>query len=170
MSAPIIFQWTGEVMTPVNKRFAKECDREFTIGECYNLIVHESRSAPSHRHYFACIYEAWANLPESMGAELPSPEHLRKRMLIEAGYMNTREIIASSKAEAMRLASFIRPMDEYAVVSVSGCAVIVATAKSQSMRAMGAHEFQASKDAVLVRLADLLSVTPEELRKRGEAA
>ena len=49
----------------------------------------------------------------------------------------------------MRLAAAIRPLAEFNVVVVRDAAVIRFEAKSQSVKAMGAKDFQASKDAVL---------------------
>lgn len=171
MTAPLIYRWDGEAMTPATQRFAKEADRQFVVGEEYPLIVHEQRSAVSHRHYFAMVYDAWASLPEHLALDIPTPEHLRKRALIMSGYRDERTLIASSKAEARRLAAFIKPMDDYAVVSVKDNVVVVFTAKSQSLRAMDRAEFQKSKEAVLMALADMLSVTPAELLKNaGEVA
>ena len=56
------------------------------------------------------------------------------------------------------MAAFVRPMDEHAVVLISEAVVSVYTAQSQSFRAMGKERFQASKDAVLEALADMIGV------------
>jgi hypothetical protein len=98
-----------------------------------------------------------------------SPEHLRKYALVKAGYHDKRSIVCSSRAEALRLASFIRPMDDFAVIGTNGPVVTVLTAKSQSMKAMGRKEFQASKDAVLNVLAEMIGTTREAL-ERARAA
>jgi hypothetical protein len=159
---PMAFSWTGAEMVPVHPRLA---DRHFVIGETYALVQHEDRSAASHRHYFACIAEAHGSLPEAWADRLPTPEHLRKFCLIRAGFADSQTFVASSKAEAQRLASFIRPIDEFAVVTVEGCTVTRYTAKSQSEKAMGRKDFQASKDAVLSIVSDLIGVSADELRK-----
>lgn len=163
MSAPpLAYQWTGETMAPVG-RFAAEADRHFVIGERYVLVEHEHRSAASHRHFFACVNEAWANLPEHMAERLPTPDHLRKYALIKAGFRDVRSISCASRAEALRIAGFIRPMDEFAVVKAEGAVVFVATAQSQNMRAMGRERFQQSKEAVLGVLAEMIGVQPPAL-------
>lgn len=164
---PIHFRWDGEAMRPLNPRAA---DRQYVVGETYRLENREDRSEASHRQYFAALHEAWMNLPEHLAAQFATEEHLRKYALIRAGYRDERSVIAGSKAEAQRVAAFIRPMDEYAVVSVSGSAVVVLTAKSQSMRAMGKAEFQRSKDAVLDVLAQMIGLSSGELVKAAEAA
>lgn len=167
---PILMRWNGDGFTPANRYWAKEADKHFVIGEQYALIEHHARSSKTHAHYFAVINEAWQNLPEDIASDYPTAEHLRKKALIACGYADERSIVCASKAEAVRVAAFIRPMDDFAVVLTSGIVVKVFTAKSQSLRAMGATEFAASKTAVLEWLAGLLSVTPKELKAQGEAA
>lgn len=166
MNAALPFRWTGEVMEPL-RSFAKRCDAEFTVGEVYNLEAIEARSAASHRHYFAAVNEAWQNLPEDAAERFPTSEHLRKWCLIRAGYAEHRQIVASSKAEAQRLAAFVKPMDTYAVVTARECVVTVYTAESQSQKAMGKKRFQESKNAVLSLLAAMIGTGPLEL---GRAA
>lgn len=164
--AALPFTWNGEAMIPA-RGFAKRCDAEFTIGMAYNLEAVEQRSAKSHAHYFAAINEAWQNLPEDQADRFPTSEHLRKWCLIRAGFAEQRQIVAASKAEAQRLAAFVKPMDSYAVVTVRDAVVTVWTAESQSQRAMGKERFQASKTAVLELLALMIGTDPVEL---GRAA
>lgn len=166
---PVAYQWTGDAMAVV-PRFAKLADEQFVIGEHYVLVPHEERSMASHGHYFVLVNEAWRNLPESYGDRWPTADHLRKWALIKAGFRDERSFACSSKAEARRMAAFLKPMDDYAVVIVSEALVIVYTAKSQKLTHMGKAVFQASKDAVLEILAELLEVTPEALTKHTEAA
>lgn len=163
------FRWTGEAMEPL-RGFQRRADTAFVVGQVYRLDVVEDRSAASHRHFFAAVNEAWSNLPEHLVERFPSPEHLRKWALCKAGFADSRQIVASSKAEAIRLAAFIRPMDEFAVVTVSDAVVTVWTARSQSARAMSKAEFQASKDGVLRVVSELIGVEPDALSKHAEAA
>jgi hypothetical protein len=159
---PIPFRWDGEAMVP---RRPKLADQHYCIGEDYILVPHEERSEASHRHFFAEVREAWANLPEGLAEQYPSPESLRKRALIKAGFRDERSIVCASKAEALRVASFIKGLDDYDVVAVSGATVLHWRAKSQSQKAMGKEAFQQSKEAVLGILADMLDVTPDQLGK-----
>lgn len=163
---PIPCQWTGEAFVPIG-RGRRDADRYFVIGERYTLVEEKQRSAASHRHYFAQVNEAWANLPEERMRDFASADHLRKFALIMTGFRDERTLVASSRAEAQRLAAFVRPIDEYAVVTVEGSLVRVLTAKTQNMRAMDKATFQASKDAVLAYLAEMIGVEPEAL---GRAA
>jgi hypothetical protein len=163
---PLVFQWDGEAMVPAHSRLA---DRHFVIGETYTLVPREDRSAASHRHYFASVAEAHNNLPESWALRLPTSEHLRKYALIKAGYCDSQTLIARSAASARDIAAFLRPIDEFSIVTVEGCAVTRFTAKSQSERAMGKKDFQASKEAVLDIISELIGVDRREL-DRARAA
>lgn len=165
--SPQPYRWNGEAMIPLRPKAA---DKLFVIGQTYALVEHEERSAASHRHFFASVNEAWKNLPEEMAAEFATPDALRKKALIKAGFRDERSIVCGSKAEALKVAAFIRPMDDCAIVSVVGSTVIQLTAKSQSERAMGKATFQASKDAVLEILSEMIGVPAGDLRSVGEAA
>jgi hypothetical protein len=167
MSPPMPFRWDGEAMAPLKPKLA---DREFVIGEVYSLVEHHERSHASHAHYFAAINEAWLNLPEALSDRFATDEHLRKFALIKAGYHDEQSIVCSSKAEALRVAAFIKPMDDYAIVTVSGPVVTRYTAKSQSLKAMGKFVFQASKEAVLEILAAMLNVEPQQLSSAAHGA
>ncbi|NBJ13304.1 hypothetical protein [Microvirga arsenatis] len=169
-TAPILYQWNGEAMVP-HPRFRAECDRSFVVGENYRLAIHEDRSLSSHNHEFAFVAEAWAQLPEHLTEQFRTPEHLRKRALIDAGYFNQQEVDAGSHAAALRVANFLASMDEYSVVVVRGPIVVVRKPKSQSRRAMGAREFQESKQAILEIISAMIGVQPETLnRNTGRAA
>lgn len=151
------YEGEGEFRAPTSF-WAGRADREFVVGEVYPLVEHHERSNATHAHYFAAIGEAWKNLPDHFLSEYPNPEALRKKMLVRAGYADERSIVCASKAEAQRVAAFIKPMDDYAVVTVREAVVRVYTAQSQSYRAMGKRVFQESKEAVLNALDDLLGV------------
>lgn len=167
---PLIYKWQGDAMTPL-PRFAKLADKQFVVGQDYRLDEVQERSQASHNQFFAAIADAFDSLPEELAARFATPEHLRKYALIQSGYADERPIVASSKAEALRIAAFIKPMDEYAVVTVKGAVVRVYTAQSQSMKAMGKADFQASKNACLEVVAALIGVKPDELvRQAGRAA
>lgn len=167
---PVIFDWDGESMVPV-RQYRFVCDKQFVVGERYTMVVQEPRSRAAHNHYFACLEEAWRNLPEDLADDFPSSEHLRKYALIKAGFRDERSIVCASHAEAQRVAAFVKPMDEYAIVVVREATVVVLTAKSQSLRAMGGKAFQESKQSVLDVISNLIGVQPVELRTAaGQAA
>ena len=132
------------------------------------LAPAELRSSPSHRHYFACVREAWVNLPEGLAERFATEEHLRKYALIKAGYRDERSIVCTSTAEVRRVAAFIRPIDDYSIITVSDAVVTQFTAKSQSVEAMGRSQFQASKDAEMGLLAEMIGVEPATLAHAGQ--
>lgn len=155
-------------MVPLRSNSA---DRVYTDQEIYRLGVIEERSANSHSHFFAALNEAWQNLPEALAEQFPTVEHLRKYALIKAGFYDEKSLVCSSKAEAQRLAAFVKPMDGYAVVTVSEAVVRVFTAKSQSKRAMGAKDFQDSKQKVLDLVSAMIGSSSAQLAKNaGRAA
>ncbi len=167
---PIHMQWMGDSFVPAGKYWAKKADEIFVVGEVYPIEVREDRSQKSQAHYFSSVKSAWDNLPEEVADRFPTPEHLRKWALIRAGYRDERSLVCSSKAEALRLASFLRPMDDFAVVVVREAVVMVFTAKSQSYRSMNREEFQKSKVAVLDILAQAIGTTTKQLTHAGEQA
>jgi hypothetical protein len=159
------FTWNGETMVPRSQRLA---DKAYTVGENYILVTHEDRSTATHNHEFAWLKDAWLNLPENLADEFPTPEHLRKRALIDGGFYDQTIIDAGSNAAALRVASAIRAREEFSLVIVRGPAVVIRTAKSQSRRSMNKQEFQASKTAILEVVSVMIGVNPEELA--GQAA
>lgn len=172
MSAPpaILCAWDGEAFAPTDQRWAKIADKHFVVGQVYPLEVREARSHASHSHYFACVHDAWANLREDIAERFPTPEHLRKYALVRAGFRDERSITCASKAEAQRLCAFVRPMDDFAIVTVHEATVTVYTAKSQSLRAMGKADFQRSKDAVLEVLGQMIGTDAATLKDNATEA
>ena len=165
---PVSFQWKDGVMVPLNSRLAH---RQYVEGETYRLEPREDRSQASHSHYFAAIQECWENLPEHMAQRFGTSDHLRRWALIKAGYRDERSVVCASKAEATRVAAFIRPLDDFAVVTASECVVTVFTAKSQSLRAQGKKDFQTIKDKVLDIVSAMIGVGSDDLKKNvGRAA
>lgn len=164
---PMPMRWNGEAMVPLQPKRAASF---YEPGKSYVLTEHKDRSQSSHNHEFGWLHEAWMNLPESMITErFATAEHLRKWALIRAGYSDSHTIVCSSKAEAQRVAAFIRPVDEFAVVVVTEATVTRYTAKSQSRKAMGAADFQRSKTLIMEVVAKLLGVEPEDLAQARAA-
>lgn len=164
------FTWDGEAMVP-KPGFARKCDAAFVIGQTYQLETVEARSAASHSHEFAWLRDAWANLPEDLAEMYPSPEHLRKRALIQAGYYDETIIDAGSNAAALRVASYVRSRSDFSLVVVRGPLVVERQAKSQSRRAMDKQTFQDSKTKIMEVVSEMVGVTPAQLaHEAGRAA
>ena len=162
------FTWDGDAMVPVSG-FRKRADREFVVGKTYRLEETQERSMATHNHEFAWLRDAWMNLPEDLADRFPTPEHLRKAALIEAGYFHETIIDAGTNAAALRVASYARAKDEFSHVVVRGPIVVERTAKSQRRRTMPGKEFQQSKTAIMEVIANLIGVKPEQLQN-AEAA
>lgn len=152
---PLHWRWEGDVARPLRPSLA---DKHLVVGEVYEFVEHRDRSQASHNHYFATVAELWSNLPDALAAEYPTAEHLRKKMLIQAGYYDERDTVLGSHADALRVAAMARDLDEYAVAIVRDKVVRIHRAKSQSFRAMGKKDFQESKDAVLSAIRALLGI------------
>lgn len=151
---PLQYQGDGSFLAP--RGFWKRCDKEYVIGETLTWEVVKARSEASHKHFFACVHDAWSNLPETMAAEFPSSEHLRKWALCKAGFCNMTKIVCADNAAAIAAGALMQAMDTYAICEVSGRVITVFRAKSQSSRAMGAKDFQDSKEAVLGEISKLI--------------
>lgn len=165
---PIPCIWTGSVFQPSDPRFVRMAAAEYGQGEVVPLIRQEPRSQRSHDHYFAVVHEAWLNLPEALSQRFPTEDHLRKYALCKAGYCDVETFVASSRAEAIRLSSFVgRGARDGVQIVLNGASITRLTPHSQSFKAMGKRVFQESKDKVLAVLAEMIGVEPETL---GRAA
>lgn len=161
MPAPLQYRYVGEgEFRAVSDYWKRRADKDFVVGEVYQLVEHHERSQSTHNHEFAAIADMWASLPERFKHEpwAQTPEHLRKYALIMTRFCDTQTFTCGSRAEAERWARNLRPLDEYSVVAVEGATVYRFTAQSQSRRAMGAKRFQESKTAILEYIEDLLGV------------
>jgi len=165
---PLTFRYIDGHMVP---RSRAQADRYYAEGELYALEETHARSDATHRHFFATLHDAWLNLPETMAPQYQTPEHFRKRLLIQAGYCDEQQIVFATENDAVKAASLVLGRDDYCVTNVEGRTLTIWTAKSQSVRAMGAKDFQASKTAVLELAASLIGTTPETLTQNaGQAA
>lgn len=169
-ATPQFFVWDAERSVMVPRRPSYAC-RTYVDGEEYRLGIIEERSPQSHSHYFAALHETWSNLPDNLSGRYPTAEHLRKAALIATGWCDSHTLVCASKAEAQRVAAFMRPCDEFAVVVAKEATVTRYVAKSQSARAMGNADFQKSKTDVLDYVAALIKVESSALRQAaGNAA
>lgn len=169
MRSPLTYTFVGNGFRPSTPFMQKQAERQFTKGERYTLGEIEERSDASHRHEFAWLKHAWQSLPEDLAEAYASPEHLRKRALIQAGFYHEQALDAGSNAAAIRMARFIGAREEFSVCVVKGPLVVVRTAKSQSRRSMDKAEFQASKQAIIDLIADMIGTDAKALQQ-AEAA
>jgi hypothetical protein len=163
MTDPLWYRWNGAVMVPMRPELA---ERQFRPDGHYLLEAHHERSYQRHKAYFASLHDAWMSLHSD---EFPSPEHLRKFALIKTGWCEERVLACATNAEAERVAAFVRPFDEFAVVIRDDALVRVWTAQSQSYKTMGRDKFNQSMDAVLDYVASLIGITKEDLEMQEGA-
>ncbi len=154
----LLCKYSDGALVPLGDTARRWAAEELTEGRRYNVTVGDlERSGASHRHYFALIKDFWDSLPDHVLMDFPSPEHLRKRALIETGWCNMADVLFSSHRDAVAASRAIRKyMDDYGIVIVRGETVRTFEAKSQSMKAMGKDDFQKSKDDVLGWIEGLL--------------
>lgn len=163
---PVIFKWEDGKMVPI-ERYRQLADRQFVAGFDYVLEHVPPRNMKSHSHYFATIHEIWNNLPETE-TRFPSADHLRHWALVQAGFCIEKNFICDSPKLAKNLAVFIRSIDQFGIITISGNVVRVFEAKSQSTAAMNAEEFQESKKRVLDICSALIpGLSKPELSKQA---
>lgn len=138
-------------------------------GEVHGWQMAEHRSKASHDHFFACINEAWKNLPEDLAEELPSPEHLRKWALIKAGFCTETKVVCANNEEALKLAAKAGRMDRYSIINIGGRVVTIWTADSQRRDEMGRKVFQEAKERALHIVSGLIDTDVTTLRERAHA-
>lgn len=134
-------------------------------GVTYDMAPVEPRSRRSHDHEFAALHEGWLNLPPHLAVQFPTEEHLRKRLLIECGFADVQDVVCATRAEAVRWAAITQAREAYSVATVEGSVLRIFTARSQSRKAMPGREFQASKTAILDKLAEWLGVDAGSLTR-----
>ncbi len=158
-------RWTGEALVPVGGH--KElCDKQLTVGYDYAAELQFDRAMKAHRMQFAWLKEAWLNLPEELQADYPTPEHLRKRALIQAGFY-TEQVIDLSDMTLERAFERNVRLDEFSVIFKRGDFLVIRTPESQSVRNMGNRRFLESMTAIMEVIADLIGVDPDSLRREG---
>lgn len=166
----ILCRYEGEgEFKAVNPVWGRRADRGLVVGEQYYITAQQQRSDATHRHYFACIKDAFDNLPEDLAKRFETAEHLRKYVLIKTGFYTSEQMVCPSEKVAHKVAAFMRPTAEYSVISVDGKVITRFDAKSQSYKAMGKEEFQRSKTEVLDYLSQLIGAERQQLEAANAA-
>ena len=155
--------WDGEVFRPVGPVWARRADQSLVVDQEYFVTAAQERSTNSHRHFFSCVREAWASLPDDLAKRWPTADHLRRYCLIKTGFYTSHQLVCSNKREAERITAFMAPTAEYSIITVDGKIVTRFDAKTQSYKAMDKAEFQRSKQAVLDYLSELIGAEREQL-------
>ena len=157
---------TIKAMVP-EPRFVQICERQYAGDETYALGPVEGVSSGSRAHFFASVRDAWGNLPEE-DARFPTPENLRKRALVQAGWAKHAQYVMDTPKDAKNMARALHSADEYAVIKVSANVVDVWTAKSIAAGQISGDEFQAVKTKALDWIAALTGATRKELERHSK--
>jgi len=157
-------RWNGATFVPLRPEL---CERQFYPDQRVLLEAHHERSYQRHKAYFASLADAWQSLASD---RWPTPEHLRKFALIRTGWRDERIFPCDSPEQAERMAVWLKPFDQFAVIATEGTLVRAWTARSQSYKAMGRDEFNRSMDDVLDYVAGLLGIPKDVLAAQGELA
>lgn len=156
-------QWDGEAFV-VRPNQIPLADKHFVVGESYWITEHEERSMKSHRHFFKAVAKAWENIPDEWAERFPTPEHLRKYILVRLGYRTEDIFVCKDAAEAKRWVLNLRKVDDYAVFHLEDNVITRWQAKSQDKRTMKGGEFQQSKNDVFGYLQEKFGIDPELLK------
>ncbi len=168
MIRPVMFTWTDDgVMAPL-PRFRALCDRQYAVGEEYALGPVENIPGNSRAPLFIAAKETWNSLPED-DDRFPTPEHLRKRALVRAGWATHAQYVLDTPKDAKALALALRQHDGYAVIRISGSTVEVWTAKSIAAGQISAEEWKVVKERALAFLATVTGVTSGELQRHSRS-
>jgi len=136
------------------------------------LVPYDQRSDKTHDHYFACVRAAWTNWPEDYPRRLANVDQMRKHALISTGHYDQSAGAYKSVEEAAAFVTTIMRAVDYAEYSIVDNVVVLRIAKTQKKRAMGAAQFQQSKEDVLDFLSSVIGVNVTTLArqaKRGAA-
>lgn len=166
-------RWKDGAFRPEGAWEQGRCARDYAGAGLVTLTVEHERDMVSHRKQFAIVRTAWMNLPEALRDEdyAINEEALRKYALIRCGYCDVETALAYSAKAALELGALMgdlaRRAHGYCIVQTNKRAVRVWTPHSQSVRAMGAETFMASKRDITAFLADLIGVSIGELEAMG---
>lgn len=170
-SRAIQFRATETGFEPLGIHAFAAFKKQYQPGQRYVLTQHRERSGKSHRHLFSVIKETFDNLPDRWAEMFSSPEALRKYLLVRAGWCDAHTFTCETPEEAKRLVRYLKPIDEFSIVTAKDCVVTRYAAKSISEQNMGSEDFNAVKDKVLDIAAKMIGVSKAALTKNaGRAA
>lgn len=166
----------GRALVPDGNLAMAQMHDRLGEGQVVHVDLDPERSGKSHRHQFAFVNTAWDNLPEHL-KDAPfaaTPETLRKHALIVTGFCDTSMVAVGCPRRAERVAAAMaataQRLSGYAIAQTDGPVVYCHTPQSQNVKAMGGERFQASKQAILEWMADLIGVEPDQLAAKKRKA
>ena len=132
------------------------------------------------RRFFAMLRAMFSHWPENAQFSPESEEHLRKFILIRAGYRETTDIPVAfaedqpglTKLTALSIEAALKAAGAYAFIRPhpDGGLVRVFKARSIAFNQMGQDEFNALNDAVEAAYAQETGLDPEQVLKQTEQA
>lgn len=155
---PIVCTWDGFAFTPLPGRALDIARQQHGVGERVAMVPYDSRSRLSHDHYIVTVRAAWQTWPEDYPVAIANEDQLRKHALIRTGHYDESACTFASPEDAAAYTTMMTRAVDYAEFSAFEDVVIVRIAKTQKKKAMGAAEFQQSKDDVLGFLSAVLGV------------
>lgn len=138
------------------------------------------RSIEQHRRFFGLIRAMYHHWPETAEFQPETEEHLRKWVLVKAGYRETADIPvawaeeqpALTRLAGLAIESAIRATGTYAFVrpDLNGGRVRVFRARSIAFDKMGQAEFNRLNDDVEAVLREETGLDPVEVLREQECA
>ncbi len=178
MAKQIKYRWNGTAWEPLAD-FVQQCTA-FAVGQIAAFKEDKERAEESHRHYFACVREAWRQRPEYLvdrfgTDEKQGADKLRKWCLIKAGFCDRRIFVAASTEQALAYVANAGWIDDSVVSFIEGNVVTTLRARTQKMKKSGEDgmdkkDFEASKEAVLRECAHLVGVDVASLEEQARRA
>lgn len=165
----VLARWNGETLEPL-RRYTHECNRDFVVGEVYEVEVVEPRRANYERAYFAQLKDAFVNLPEAYEGRWANPDEFRKYLLVKTGWCTEKRfVLPSAKIAQQVLAAFLGG-DDTSIYELTGNVITKWTPRSQKRSAMNKQDFEQSSRAVLDAAAEIIGVESDQLRQHGGKA
>lgn len=163
----IACRYSKDVFIPLSP---KAIQGKFQDGELVFLRVDRKRHWPGHQAFMALMNDAFETMPDNLREEYTSPDVLRRRLLIAAGFANIDSIVCKNNDDAIKTAyKMAKFTDDHTFLSLRGSVVVIARANSQAMDKMDADTFKKSCQAVQEELAKLLGCSVWELREHVKA-
>lgn len=138
-----------------------------------------NRSSSDHRRFFGLVGVAYHHWPEKHDFQPDDEDHLRKWLLIKAGYRTITPIAADyaenqpalQRLVLLSVEGAVRAADNHAFVRLQGDTIYVFAAKSIAFKKLKRAEWNELRDKVEAVIANEMNMTAETLLKEhGRAA
>jgi hypothetical protein len=168
-AGPISFVYQDGAFRPAGRYAAEQVAARYGDGQVVKLVEYEPRSRAHHNWFFVAVTHVFENLTDEQRLLWPTEEALRKYALCKAGCCDVATHVCSSKAEAERLAGFLRSHRMADLVVHDGSLVTALSAWSMKYREMSKTRFRECVEKTLPILADIIGVEVEALEQARAA-